>query len=105
MKLHVTINKSSIRYIGKESNELEESEVLGVSDKGYSEYVDKKGKLVQIIDNLTLDVAQRIGIARRTFFDLKKKVSNAEQIGLKGKTLRKLRQLQFGDRQEVKCKL
>ncbi|MDH3854170.1 MAG: hypothetical protein OES23_06910 [Nitrosopumilus sp.] len=70
---HVTINKSSIRYIGKESNELEESEVLGVSDKDYSEYVDKQGRLLEIIHNLTLDVAQRIGIARRTFFDLKKK--------------------------------
>jgi len=99
---HVSINKSSVRYIGKESNELEESEVLGVSDKNYSEYIDKQGKLLEIIDNLTLDVAQSIGIARRTFFDLKKKASSSSLINLKGKTLRKLRQLQFEDKQEVK---
>ena len=101
---HVAINKSSVRYIGKESNELEESEVLGISEKDCSEYIDKQGKLLEIIHNLTLDVAQRMGIARRTFFDLKKKASNSQIINLKGKTLRKLRQLQFEDKQEVICK-
>ena len=74
---------------------------MGVSEKDYSEYVDRQGKLLEIIHNLTLDVAQRIGIVRRTFFDLKKKASNSEIINLKGKTLRKLRQLQFEDKQEV----
>ena len=74
---------------------------MGVSEKDYSEYVDRQGKLLEIIHNLTLDVAQRIGIVRRTFFDLKKKASNSEIINLTGKTLRKLRQLQFEDKQEV----
>ena len=75
--------------------------MLGVSEKDYSEYVDKQGKLLEIIKNLTLDVAQKLEIARRTFFDLKKKASSSEIINLKGKTLRKLRQLQFEDKQEV----
>ncbi|MDH3311955.1 MAG: hypothetical protein OEM28_02265 [Nitrosopumilus sp.] len=101
---HVAINKSSIRYIGKESNELEESEVLGVSGKDYSEYVDKQGKFLEIIKNLILDVAQRIGLPRRTFFDLKEKTNYSVPINLKRKTLRKLRQLQFEDKQEVICK-
>ena len=79
--------------------------MLGVSDKDYSEYVDKQGKLLEIINNLTLDVAQRIGLPRRTFFDLKEKVTNSAVINLKGKTLRKLCQLQFEDKQEVICKL
>jgi len=79
--------------------------VLGVSDKDYSEYVDMQGKLLEIIHNLTLDVAQNQGIPRRTFFDLKKKADSSEKINLKGKTLRKLRQLQFEDKQEVICKL
>jgi len=56
---------------------------------------------LEIINNLTLEVAQSIGISRRTFFDLKKKASGS-LINLKGKTLRKLRQLQFKDKQEVK---
>ena len=102
---HVTIDSSSIRYIGKESNELEETEILGVTDKNYSEYVDKQGKLVQIIKNLTLDVALKLEIPRRTFFELKRKVSCAEQINLKGKTLRRLRRLQFENKQEVINKL
>ena len=76
-----------------------------MTDKNYSEYVDKQEKLVQIIKNLTLDVAQKLEIPRRTFFELKRKASHAEQINLKGKTLRKLRQLQFGDGQEVIYKL
>jgi len=77
---------------------------LGVSDKDYSEYVDKQGKLLEIIKNLTLDVAQRIGIPRRTFFDLKEKAISSSTINLKGKTLRKLRQFRFEDKQEVICK-
>ena len=102
---HVAIDSSSIRYIGKESNKLEESEVLGVSDDDYSEYVDKQGRLYEIINNLTLDVAQKIGIARRTFFDLKQKINSNCKMNLKGKTLRKLQQLQFDYKQEVIAKL
>lgn len=78
---------------------------MGVSDKDYSEYVDKQGKLLNIINNLTLDVAQKLEIPRRTFFELKRKASNTGQINLKGKTLRKLRQLQFENKQEVINKL
>ena len=79
--------------------------MLGVSDKNYSEYVDRQGKLTEVIGNLTLESAQSIGIAKRTFFDLKKKLSNSDLINLKGKTLRKLRQLQFEEKQEVIQKL
>ena len=63
-----------------------------------SEYVDKQGRLVDIIDKLTLEDAKRIEIAKRTFFDLKKKMKNFDLINLKGKTLRKLRQLQFEEK-------
>ncbi|MDH3852966.1 MAG: hypothetical protein OES23_00785 [Nitrosopumilus sp.] len=50
-------------------------------------------------------LSKRIGIPRRTFFDLKEKATGSDKINLKGKTLRKLRQLQFEDKQEVTCKL
>ena len=79
--------------------------MLGVSDKDYSEYVDKQGKLLEVIGNLILEVAQRIGISRSTFFDLKEKAGSSEIINLKRKTLRKLRQLLFEDKQEVIYKL
>jgi hypothetical protein len=35
-RLHVT--KNNIHYIGKEADEIEETEVLGVSDRSYVEY-------------------------------------------------------------------
>jgi len=36
---HLHLNVKSIRYIGKEANELEESEVLGLDDETYVEYL------------------------------------------------------------------
>lgn len=69
--------------------------MLGVSNKNYSEYVDKQGGLLEIINNLTLNVVQMMGLPKRTFFDLKKKANSSDLINLKGKTLRQLRQLQF----------
>ena len=35
-------------------------------------WIDKQGRLLEIINNLTLEVVQSIGISRRTFFDLEK---------------------------------
>jgi hypothetical protein len=35
---HIVIDKSCIRYIGKESNELEEAEVVGVDEDDYIQY-------------------------------------------------------------------
>lgn len=87
---HLTINQDSIRYIGKESNELEESQVLGVTRDDTVEYVNDQEKLRKIIKNLTLENTLEIGISRRTFFYLKKKVKNPNSIILKYKLRKKL---------------
>ncbi len=89
-KRHLTINSDSIHYIGKESNELEQSQVFGVSKEDTIQYVNLQKRLREIIENLTLDKALKIGISRRTFFYLKKKLINKKQIKLKEKILRKL---------------
>jgi hypothetical protein len=86
---HLTINQDSIRYIGKESNELEQSEIFGVSKKDTIQYVDYQKRLRKIIESLTLEKALEIGISRRTFFYLKKKLQSSEPIKLKEKILRK----------------
>ena len=39
-----------------------------------------------------------MGLPKRTFFDSKKKANDSALINLKGKTLRKLRQLQFEEK-------
>lgn len=87
---YLEMDNSSIHYIGKESNELEKSEFLGVFKEDTLEYVNFQKKLRKIIDNLTLEKALKIGISRRTFFYLKNKFEGINSIILKEKTLRKI---------------
>lgn len=55
--------KNSICYIGKESNELEKSEFLGVFKEDTLEYVNHQKKLREIIADLTLEMAlKKLGI-------------------------------------------
>lgn len=87
---HLEIDKNSIKYIGKESNELEVSEVLGVSEENTIEYVNQQKKLRTNIEKLTLDIAKKLGISRREYFYLKRKVHESDSIKLKRKILNKL---------------
>ena len=82
--------KNSIHYIGKESNNLEQSEVLRVSKKDTIEYVDFQKKLRKIIENLTLDKASKIGLDKREFYRLKNKLERDKPIILRTKILEKL---------------
>lgn len=107
---HLEIDKNCIKYIGKESNELEESEVVGVSKEDTLEYVNQQEKLRKIIGNLTLEKVLEIGMSRREFFYLKKKCENNRQITLKEKIM-KILLLQSDvhhhktNQQEKKCKI
>ena len=82
--------KNSIHHIGKESNELEQSEVFRVSKKDTIEYVNFQKKLRKIIENLTLDKASEIGLDRREFYRLKNKLESDKPIVLRGKILQKI---------------
>ena len=89
-KRHLTINQDSIHYIGKESNELETSDVVGVSSDDTIQYVNYQKRLRKIIENHTLKKVLEIGISRRTFFYLKKKIKEGKQIKLKKKISKKI---------------
>lgn len=82
---HLTINQDSIRYIGKESNELEQSGIFGVSKKDTLEYVNFQKKLLSMIKSMNLEKALEIGISRREFFYLKRKLQSSKHIKLKEK--------------------
>jgi hypothetical protein len=82
---------NDIEHIGKESNNLEESEVIGVSDNDYVVYDNKTGqKIADVIRNMTTKDARRIGLSKRHLFRLKKKVKQGKGIVLNKKTAKKL---------------
>ncbi len=82
----ITIN--DIEHIGKESNNLEESEVIGVSDNNYVIYDNKtKQKITDVIKNMTTKDAKRIGLSKMQMFRLKKKIKDGKKIVLKRKPL------------------
>ena len=85
---------NDIEHIGKESNNLEESEVIGVSDDDYVVYDNKtEQKISNVIKNMTSKQAKQIGISKRNMRYLKLKIKKNERIVLKKKTLSKLLRL------------
>ena len=87
---HLEIDKDCIKYIGKEANNLEFSMIRGVFTEDNNEYVNHQKKLREIIDSLTLEKALEIGIDRREFYRLKKKLKSDKDILLRKKTLQTL---------------
>ncbi len=88
------INIGEIEHIGKESNNLEESEVIGVSDNDYVIYDNKsEQKIIDVIKNMTTKDAMRIGLSKMQMFRLKKKIKDGKKIVLKRKTAKKLHRL------------
>ncbi len=75
--------KESIKYVGKEINELEASTVFGVSKEDSIIYENQDEKIRRIIENLTLERARQLGIPRRTYFDWKMKIREGKKIIVK----------------------
>jgi hypothetical protein len=75
---HVTV--SDVTYIGKESNNLDESEVLGVDSDSYETYekvedLDAKfRKIAKKVLKLNPRDVKRFGISRQTLWNVKKKI-------------------------------
>ena len=85
------IDIGEIEHIGKESNNLEETEVIGVSDNDYVIYDNRsEQKITDVIKNMTTKDAKRIGLSKMQMFRLKKKIKNGMKILLEKKTLKKL---------------
>lgn len=88
------IDIGDIEYIGKESNNLEETEVIGVSDNDYVIYDNKsEQKITDVIRNMITKDARRIGLSKMQMFRLKKKIKEGKPIVLKKKTVNKLLKL------------
>jgi len=85
------IDIEDIKHIGKESNNLEESEIIGVSDNDYVIYDNRsEQKITDVIKRLTPKQAKQIGISKRNMRYLRKKVKESTKIIFKRKTLNKL---------------
>lgn len=80
-------DKESVKYVGKEINELESSTVFGVSEENSIVYENQDEKIRRIIENLTEEKARQLGIPRRTYFDWQKKLREGKPIKLKNKML------------------
>lgn len=79
----------SIIHIGKETNNLEESEVIGVQRDNYQIYQDKETqdkKLKEMIMNLKPKTAKRYGISKRQLYRWKKKIREGKELRLYKKT-------------------
>ncbi len=87
---HIEIDKDCIRYIGKEANNLELSMIRGVFAEDSNEYANHQKKLRGIIASLTLEKALELGLDRREFYRLKKKLKSDKTITLRKNTLQKI---------------
>ena len=74
--------------------------VRGVFAEDNNVYVDEQKKLREIIENLTLEEALKIGLDRREFYRLKKKLESDKPIVFRKKILEKL----FKYHGELDCK-
>lgn len=77
-------------HIGKEIHDLEESMVFGASKNDSIMYENEQEKLHRIVEELTLERAEQLGISRRTLFYWKQKIREGKQIKLKKKIMEKL---------------
>ena len=87
---HIVFGKESIRYVGKEIHDLEESMVFGASKNDSIMYENEQEKIHRIINNLTEEKARELGISRRTLFYWKQKIREGKPLRLKKKIIEKL---------------
>lgn len=84
-----------IIHIGKESNKLEESDVLGVGKDGYQIYDEDNGFLTDkvkiFIANVTPGISRKYGICRNELYLIREKVKEGLPLNLQPKTLTRLR--------------
>lgn len=90
------IRVTDIVNIGKESNRLDETSVLGVSSDDYMIYSDKDQRLKafkKLFDRITYKDAERVGIDHSNFYGFRKMLREGIVPKFSTPTLRKLRDL------------
>lgn len=83
------IKPSRIIVIGKESNNLEELDILGLDDDSYQIFENMDLDKEKIL-NLTPKEADRIGISKNQLYRIKKSIRN-DTVNLRKKTIKKLK--------------
>jgi hypothetical protein len=91
--LKLMFGKETIKYVGKEINELESSTVFGVSKEDSITYENQDEKIRRFLESLTEEKVRELGISRRTFFDWKKKLRGGKPIKMKKKHVSRIFQI------------
>ena len=79
---------NKVIVIGKESSNLEESEILGLDDNSYQIFEDLGLNKKKIL-NLTTKEADRVGISKNQLYRIKKSIRD-NKLNLRKKTIYKL---------------
>jgi len=90
VRKHIFADK--IRYIGKESNNLDESQVMGIKDDSYLEYVNLEEFREWLLALKPKDVKDN-GISERTLYKIKFKIKQGKQLNSKTKIVKILIEL------------
>ncbi len=87
---HLVFSKESIKYVGKEIHDLEESTIFGASKNNSIMYENEQERLRRIIENMTEEKARELGISRRSLFYWKQKIRDGKLLGLKKNIIEKI---------------
>lgn len=81
---HIIANSIDVSHIGKESNELEESQIIGINNE-YTEYVSMEEIILKLL-SLSPKEAQKIGISISQYYEIIRNYKNGKRIKLRNKT-------------------
>ena len=84
------IKPNRIIVIGKESNSLEESEILGLDENSYQIFENQSLDIKKIILNLTPKGAKSIGISKNQLYRMKKSIRGGT-VNFRKKTIKKIK--------------
>ena len=90
-----------IRYIGKESNNLDESQVIGIDDDSYIEYENLNEFYDWVLTLKPKDVKDN-GISERTLYKIKLKIKQGKRLNPKTKIVKILIELFEQHMKEIK---
>lgn len=81
---HIVVNKTDVCHIGKETNELEDAQIMSVSDGNYTIYEDLSSIYNKILA-LKAEEARILGISTRTLYYWKMRIRDGKHIKFKFK--------------------
>jgi len=90
IRKHIVVNR--IRYIGKESNNIDEASVLGIDDDSYLEYENIEDFKQWILSLKPKDVRDK-GILKRTLYKIKHRIKEGKMLNPKTKIIKIVLQL------------